>query len=348
MILIVVVGLLLAACQTKNQPEVTPVPSDTPRSTNTPTVEPTLTLTPTAILPTAPPRLKEPLFDWPPPQLTEEQIAASQECLTSDLYGERYQNMDGQDPQSLFEAYEPQNGCDWVLYTLVAADYYSEEDFHAGDEWSILQNTIYNNPGLLFSSPWVFYGANYHLEIVAPPPFTEQPLKQVQINYQWSGMGAPVSFDLTIQIEDEAWVTGTANYGSDFVSEDQEEVNTFLELDQEVMFDIVEELGTSLENLIPVESQGEFFMCYDNYPDWEITLVYEDGTKLMLVTNGSNIYDMGAPFQTQIDGQNYILGSTTFYETLWLLVSDMGLSLGSPMAMACFDENYMDVVFPQN
>lgn len=342
-LLITVFSLLLSACLENSPQDLPTTPSQTPRPTNTPTAEPTSSPTPT-ITPSIPLKLEEPLFPWPPPVLTDEKVAVSKDCRITELYEERYLDIENPNPQNIKAAYEPQDDCDWALLLTLLAEYISEEEFAEGDDLVILQNLIHQNPGLVFSSPAIFYIANNNIEISAAPPFTKQELELVDIVYEWNGIGTPVSFELTIQVEQEAWITGNATYGPGW--DEETGSTTTLEFDQEIPLEIIEPFGTRLNNLIPVDSQGMFFLCFDNYPDWEITLQYVDGTSINLVTNESNIFYMGAPFQTKIGDQNYILGSIDFLDAILELVNFLELSLGSPAATYCSSENYTEVVFP--
>ena len=57
-------------------------------------------------------------------------------------------------------------------------------------------------------------------------------------------------------------------------------------------------------------------MCSDDYPEWTVTLTFKDATTLKLVTNGSNIFYSGGPWQTEIDKQNYVQYSGAFLDAL--------------------------------
>jgi hypothetical protein len=88
-------------------------------------------------------------------------------------------------------------------------------------------------------------------------------------------------------------------------------------------------------------------VCNDNYPDWSITLRYEDGTDLALKTHGSNIYHLGGPWWVEIDGQLYIQVSDTILSSLHNLIEKLELPVGEPAGMYCFglEQTLLDLLY---
>ena len=110
--------------------------------------------------------------------------------------------------------------------------------------------------------------------------------------------------------------------------------------------DKVQALGPALTDLLPIESQFDFVVCTDNYPDWSIVLTFKDGTQLYLTTNGSNFLFVGGPWQTKIEGQNYFQFSSGFAKTIIDLFEALGLPFGSPASMYCGGDTLFEKAFP--
>jgi len=89
-------------------------------------------------------------------------------------------------------------------------------------------------------------------------------------------------------------------------------------------------------------------VCYDNYPDWSVVLTYADGTEIELVTNGSNVFNAGGPWQVTIDAQNYMQYSTIFMIALAEVVEVMDLPWGQPAGMYCsgLEDSLLNLAFP--
>ena len=75
--------------------------------------------------------------------------------------------------------------------------------------------------------------------------------------------------------------------------------------------------------------------CFDNDPDWTITLVLDDGESLVLANHHSNLVGLGGPWQTTIDGQRYLQASSAFPKALWAVLEAASLPLGEPIAYTC-------------
>jgi hypothetical protein len=105
-------------------------------------------------------------------------------------------------------------------------------------------------------------------------------------------------------------------------------------------------LGPALTDLLPVASKFTLAPCYDNYPDWVVTLTFADGATLTLQTDNSNFLFFGGPWFTDVDEQSYVQFSAAFAEALSEVVSAVGLPLGEPGAMSCFGDSVFDKAFP--
>jgi hypothetical protein len=82
-------------------------------------------------------------------------------------------------------------------------------------------------------------------------------------------------------------------------------------------------------------TQANWLPCWDDYPDWVVTITFDDKTTLKMVTNGSNIYFYGGPWQTEIDKQNYTQYSGAFLDAMVNINKALKLSMGKTAAMGC-------------
>jgi hypothetical protein len=109
---------------------------------------------------------------------------------------------------------------------------------------------------------------------------------------------------------------------------------------------IVQALGKSLSNLLPINSQFSLIPCTDNSPDWITIITLKDGTLIDLKTNGSNMIYIGGPWQTNIDGQNYLQYSVEFIKAMDTLIQEIGLPYGEPMGMYCHSRDVFGQAYP--
>lgn len=326
LLIALVLVIFLAACAPETPQDV---PDQTATPWLTPTLPPTYTPPPTStplptLTPSPAPRPGK-LYTWPAAPLTEKQIQEVLDCEEETwTYGNEV------DPRTI-EIENPSTACEYALLAIS-----SITDFQTltlpNEGIIAAQQALLLNPGIILANPYFFYSFQ-DIGIVAPPPFVSNLLVYARIEYEWNGMGTPVSFDLEINADTSVVVTGVVEQGTG-----EDSTSSSQEIEQEVSAALFQGLGKSLANLIPISQQGNLFACFDTYPDWTITLRYEDGYEITLKTNGSNYYPGGGPFQIEIDGQDYVLASQNFTGILNQLVTQLALPLGEPMAMTCYAE----------
>jgi hypothetical protein len=274
-------------------------------------------------------------LDWGLAPLSEEQEKQVMECDVEKLAKEKYPEQYKID--ELSNLFEPSTGCEWATlayaYTLRLSD---------GEEIpEIAKNAfgkaITDNPGYAFSSPlfyWYFYDS---FIIVKQPQLFDQQITKVKIEYQWDGMGDPVKYTIDIRQADTNPSVVVSNYESASLAQN---------LKTKLNKDLVQALGKSLTNLLPIRSQFSLVTCTDSNPDWTITITLKDGTVIVLKTNGSNMINIGGPWQTNIDGQNYMQYSIDFVKAVHNIIQEIGLTYGEPRGMFCHPVNVLDLAYP--
>ena len=161
--------------------------------------------------------------------------------------------------------------------------------------------------------------------------FPHRALKKVKIDYEWTGMGEPVKVEILIQNADQepkVTVKGTP----------AGVVNTTLPVE------FVQALGTALGDLLPLQGALSLIPCTDTNPNWKVTLTFEEGATLELVTQGSNFLRAGGPFQTEIDGQVYAQYSADFLVALSDIFDSLELEFGIPAGSFCTLDAMADVL----
>lgn len=323
--------LLITSACTLGASQVTPTPENknTLSPTSTPTPKPTETPSPTSTpISTSPPipdPLSGPLYTWPIPPLSDEQIQEILDCQKSTWSGNTQI-----DPNEI-EIENPVTACDYGLKALsLVVDLDTLELPDSGIYYA--QQALLINPGIIFANPYFFF-AFQGIDIVASPIPIERAIQEITVNYKWSGIGALVNYSATITYGESPIAVGNVEIGHG-IGED-ENTKTNWSLQQELAPEFLEGIGSSMVNLIPVKRQGMMYGCFDNYPDWEIAITFDDGSQTNLFSNGSNFYMDGGPFQTRIEGQNYVMASYQFNLVLNKIIQELELPFGQTLAMYC-------------
>jgi hypothetical protein len=97
----------------------------------------------------------------------------------------------------------------------------------------------------------------------------------------------------------------------------------------------IQALAGALVDFLPVPGPIEAIDCTDNYPEWKAELTFDDGTKLALDTNRSNLLGVGGPWQATIDGVHYLQLAPDFLRAVGEIVEPLGLPIGQPAAFTC-------------
>lgn len=251
----------------------------------------------------------------------------------------------------LADAYSPESACDWAALAVAYANLAENDGTElpeAGKEAFVA--AVLSNPALAFA-PLMFFGYYNALPLVEPPPLAEQAITEVVMDYLWGGMGEQVNYRATISEANlEPIVSGSLDIEPSFfgVSEGTPTpAPTQSRLTGTLDVDLVQALGPALSDLLPIASQFSSQPCWDNYPDWTVSLTFEDGTQIEMITNNSNWIGVGGPWQTTIEGQDYMQYSSAFVLALLDITEELELPLGQPMAMGCGGEySLLDAAFP--
>jgi len=329
-LLLFVLLILTSAC-TPGASQVTPTPEiTTPFSPiSTPTPNPTQTPFPTPTpLPTATPTpepIPGPLYDWPLPPLSDEQIQALLDCQKATWTGGNEIN-----PREI-EINELLTACDFGLKALsLITDFDTMELSDLGIHYA--QQALLINPGILFANPYFFF-AFIRVEVVDSPVPSDRVVQEMTIHYKWSGIGSLVNYSVTLTNGEPPLAVGNVTLGPG--PKDDHDDTTSWAIQQELEPGLLENWGESFVNLIPVKRQGMMYACFDNYPNWVIEITFDDGEQLDLSSNESNFFIEGGPFQTRIEDQNYVMASYDFNLVLNRIIETLELPYGEPWAMYC-------------
>jgi len=271
-------------------------------------------------------------LEWGLELLTDEQINQVKDCDIENLASERYPDY----VDELIYRFEPNTSCDWAVLAFAYADRVDEDKDLPDIAINAFAQAISENFGFVFSMPF-FYRFFDAFPIVKSPPFSNQEIARVKIEYSWVGMGEPVEYTVDIR---------QANTNPIIKVTDYEPATIIQDLKYTIDKEIVQSLGNSLSNLLPINNQFSLIPCDDNNPDWTVTITLKDGSLLTLKTNESNMIYMGGPWQTNIAGQDYVQYSGIFAEALDNLIQEIGLSYGQPMAMYCGLVNVFGQAYP--
>ncbi|MFT3895528.1 MAG: hypothetical protein QM730_28235 [Anaerolineales bacterium] len=267
--------------------------------------------------------------------LSDEQIKQVRECDVENLAAERYPEKYKLD--DLIYLFAPENSCDWASLAYAYTQRLNDDDEIPVIAKNAFGKAVTENIGFAFSRP-LFYRFYYdNFTIIEPPDVLKQEITAVKIEYTWGGMGDQVEYTVNIKQADTDPVVSLKNYTPATLKESAK---------TKVSKDSVQALGNSLINLVPIDSQFSLIPCYDNYPDWTVILTMKDGATLELKTKESNMIYIGGPWQTNIDGQNYVQYSIEFIKALDTLIREIGLSYGEPMAMTCSGQDVFELAYP--
>ncbi|MEM7794640.1 MAG: hypothetical protein AAF579_09325, partial [Cyanobacteria bacterium P01_C01_bin.118] len=92
----------------------------------------------------------------------------------------------------------------------------------------------------------------------------------------------------------------------------------------------------SLNEILPFGEAYSWFLVRivtDYYPEWDVTLTFEDGSTLELFSAG-NLLQTGAPWFITIDDQVYMQYSAAFAEAVSELLIGVGLPFGGDQEKA--------------
>ena len=271
---------------------------------------------------------------WSIAPLTAAQIEEVSNCALEELAAERYP--DGTLNAELRDAFSPVSACDWAVLATAYAERISADDPLSEPAKEAFLEAISRNYGFAVTVP-LFYPYFGEFSLIELPPFAQQEVTIVKMDYAWIGEGDPVSYSVRIEQADTKPVVFAT-----VMPESSAPDLSLKELDKGK----VQALGLALTDLLPIESQFEYVVCTDNYSNWSILLTFKDGTQLNLTNSGSNFIFIGGPWQTKIDDQNYFQFSFAFAQAIFDLCKALGLPFGSPAGMYCGGDTLFEKAFP--
>ncbi|HEX4451269.1 MAG TPA: hypothetical protein VH143_10390 [Kofleriaceae bacterium] len=307
--------IVVAACGAPTTP-LTP-PAATPPATpiaNAPAPDAAITADP------APPPAGEPVLAWPVAPFTAAQVAEVKACDVDKLAESRYPKSVGID--ALAGSFARKTTCDAAALAAACAGRLEDDAAPPASCLDAYRASIKANAAFIYAGGLMggYFGK---VTQVAAPPISARALASVKVDYKWDGLGTGVAWTLNVDAlatKPAMRVTGatvklpawSAEIGNDLAA-----------------------LGHSLASFVPLAKPLHAVNCYDNYPDWTITLAFDDGSKLELVTNGSNLLGLGGPWQTTIGGVVYMQASPDLVRAVAAIVKVVGMPLGEPEAMTC-------------
>ena len=278
-----------------------------------------------------------PSLKWPVTPATEAQIDEAKACDIDNLVKTRYPNTMG--VAALPTAFEPKTACDWAVLAVAYAARHADNEPVAPAGIDAFKRAISANSALAFKLPILsgYFGTQ---NFVDAPPFASQPITQVEIHHTFSGLGEQIAYSYTISQAntDKPRVSGKSGVGKTKA------------ISGAVNKALVQSLGTALVDLIPMRAQYTQEVCTDDYPDWTVTLTFKDKTTVKLLTNRSNIFFSGGPWQTIIAKQNYTQYSNRFLVVLLDIGKALQLPADETSAMYChgLDEDPFTQAFPES
>ncbi len=269
-------------------------------------------------------------LEWAVTPLTKQQVSAVKECDLENLVKERYPDTIKTD--ELSSAYTPDSDCDWAILALAYAERADNNETPSESAKAAYSQAVSNNFGFALATP-IFHRYFGSVSLVEAPPFATQEITDVQIKYEWSGLGDSVNYSAEIhQANSTPTIAVTPNDLSASINTD---------IDKK----LIQALAPALTDLLPVESSFTLTPCFDNYPNWVVHLTFKDHTTVELTT-ASNFLYFGGPWLTEIDAQNYVQVSIAFAKALSELVVNLELPIGQTAGMTCFGDAVFEKAFP--
>ncbi len=197
----------------------------------------------------------------------------------------------------------------------------------------MLVKAITGNPAMAQKLAMLVYFFG-KVNLVSPPDFTDQPITQVKISYGFFGLGNSVAYDLTIDNADSIPVVSGDIFNDALTDKAKDDGSTELRVST-LEPELLQAFAPALRDWMPIGEYFNIINCFDYYPDWEITLTFEDETEITLTTDGSNIIGLGGPYQTTIDEQAYMQHSAAIEDVLIPIFEALELPFGQTQATTC-------------
>ncbi|HEY3807537.1 MAG TPA: hypothetical protein VGL61_33275 [Kofleriaceae bacterium] len=310
----------------------TPAPSSTtpanPIVANRPAADAAITAEPPAPAKSPP----DAILAWPVAPFTKAQVAEVKACDVDKLAESRYAKSLGID--KLAGAFTPATTCDRAVLAAACASRLGDGDKSTPPACiDAYRAAITANPAFVYAGNLIndYFGK---VTQVAQPPIASHALASVHVDYAWTGLGTGVS-----------WTLDFDGLGGTPAMHATGAIKTLPTWSPELAKD-VGALGHSLVNFTPIAKPVHASACTDNDPDWTLRLVFDDGSKLELVTNQSNLIGIGGPWQTTVGGVTYMQLGPELAQAVHEIVNALKLPLGEPEGMMCSGFDIAAAVLP--
>nr|HEX4312645.1 hypothetical protein [Kofleriaceae bacterium] len=271
------------------------------------------------------------LLPWPVPPFDAAQTAQVTACDVDTVAKQRYaQNLT---IDALPGAYVIASPCDYAVLAVACASRVADGAAPPAACLEAYTAAIRANPAFAVagSMPGGYFG---HATIVAAPPVARRALVTAVIDYKWSGLGDAVAWTLTVHDASTHPTTSITGLKASLKQPDPTKLATAMTT-----------LGGALANLLPEKHLISAVNCFDNYPEWSVTLTYDDSTAVSLTTNKSNLLGIGGPWQTELGGVTYLQLGPDLADAVGAIVEQTGVPLGSPQAMSCHGFDLQAAIF---
>jgi len=266
--------------------------------------------------------------EFPLPALTESQILDVSNCDIENIVLNRYPESVTED--QLGKQFVPKSGCDWAVLAFAYAKR-SRGDSTSPLGLAAFENALRTNYGYALSDP-IFYAYFGEVIMVGNPKFADQEIREINISYNWGGLG---------DFPSDGYSFSIINANTKPIIESKSSI-----IDTNVILnkDMVQDLRLGLINFLPIKSEISIVPCTDNFPSWLVVIVFMDGTELTLTAH-SNFLTSGGPWEMTMDGQTYIQFSSELLEKIVQLMDAIGLPLGVPDGMYCERDTVFEKAF---
>jgi hypothetical protein len=261
------------------------------------------------------------VFEFPLAPATDAQIEEAYACILST-----------EDTEATPEAGDVGLACELAQQAFAIGQARAEDTTPTDEELDLFLDVVRQNPALIHRLDMLIYyfGAT---DLIAPPEFSDQPIVELELNYEFGGLGNSVNYRIIIKNADAKPVlTGTTENSDDYSATP---TNGGLPLPATTDPALVQAFAPALQDFVPISSPLNIVNCFDYYPDWRIKLTFADDTVVEVVTHGSNLIGIGGPWQMEIDEQLYMQYSGVFQEPVVNLLEALELPLGTTAASYC-------------
>jgi len=267
---------------------------------------------------------------WPLQALSKDQATQLKDCDIGALSMSRYpENLA---KVQLLDSFDPVTACDHAALSHAFAVRLEYDEVLSEEARLSFYKAISMNYGFIFADALfsTYFG---EFSIVETPGFTQQEITDLTIQYEWFGLGDPwqIAYGLIIQQVNTEPLIQT------------DPITLTLSSDPDPA--LIQALAPALTDLIPVRSKFTLEPCTDNYINWSVKMVLEDGTEITVETD-SNFLRFGGPWFVEVGDQVYMQYSLDFYFALADLITSLDLPYGQIHGMTCRMESIFQEAIP--